>query len=336
MNEEIKNEILRLKEKGLTSICVEGELEHIAELTVEINKLKKLKNAVILAHVYQRPEVILGISDLVGDSFKLSRDCSGIKADIILFCGVNFMAQTAKILNPDRRVFVPSPDAGCSLSDSIKKEDVIALRKKYPDAPVVTYINTEAEVKAYSDVIVTSSNAEKILSNLYKKNKRIIFIPDKFMGRNIAMNLNKRIGDEMILWDGSCIVHENFDVSVIKEYRKKYPNMMVMAHSECPLEIIENVDFMGSTSDMLEQIKNTSAESYMLVTECGLGELATTMFPNKKFIAMCRLCPYMKMTSLENVLETLKNLPPDNEIILSKDLIERSRKSIDMMFELAN
>jgi quinolinate synthase len=335
MNEEVKNEIIRLKEKGLTNICVEGELEQIAELTVEINRLKKLKNAVILAHVYQRPEVILGISDLVGDSFKLSRDCSGIKADIILFCGVNFMAQTAKILNPDRRVFVPSPDAGCSLSDSIKKEDVIALRKKYPDAPVVTYINTEAEVKAYSDVIVTSSNAEKILSNLYKKNKRIIFIPDKFMGRNIARSLNKRIGDEMILWDGSCIVHEKFDVSVIKEYRKKYPNMMVMAHSECPSEIIENVDFMGSTSDMLAQIKNTSAGSYMLVTECGLGELATTTFPDKKFIAMCRLCPYMKMTSLENVLETLKNLPSNNEVILSKDLIERSRKSIDMMFELA-
>jgi quinolinate synthase len=245
------------------------------------------------------------------------------------------MAQTAKILNPMKRIFVPSVDAGCSLSDSIKKEDVINLRKEYPDAPVVTYINTEAEVKAYSDVVVTSSNAEKILKNLYKNNRRIIFIPDKFMGSNIAARLNKKVGDELILWNGSCIVHEKFDASVIKEYRKKYPNMMVLAHSECPSEIIENVDFMGSTADMLEQIKNTNAENYMLVTECGLGELAMTMFPHKKFIAMCRLCPYMKMTSLENILDTLKNLPAENEVILSADLIEKSKKSIDMMFELA-
>jgi len=331
---EIENEIIRLKQKGLGLLC-SGDLKTIAELTLSINKLKKEKNAVIAAHVYQKSEIILGVSDFVGDSYKLAKECSKVNSEIIIFAGVKFMAETAKILNYDKRVFIPSIEAGCTLSDSITKKDVLELREKYPDSPVVTYINTTADVKSVSDVVVTSSNAEKILRKLFEKYKRIIFIPDQFMGKNLAKKLGKEVGKDIILWNGSCVVHENFDSEIIKEYRKKYPNMMVLAHSECPSKIIENSDFMGSTSDMIEQIRNTNASYYMLVTECGLGELAFSMFPDKKFIAMCRLCPYMKMITLENILDTLKNLPPDKEIILEKEIVIKARKAIENMFELA-
>ncbi len=335
MNADIGNEILRLKEKGLSKLCVEESLEKIAALTLEINKLKKEKKAVIAAHVYQRPEIILGTADFVGDSYKLAKDCVGVDAEIIVFCGVNFMAETAKILNPQKRVFIPQKDAGCSLSDSIKAEDVRNLKKNYPSAPVVTYINTSADVKAESDVIVTSSNAEKILRKIFEKNKQVIFIPDKYMGKNLADKLNKKIGTDIILWDGSCIVHEKFDPEIISDYRKKYPDMMVMAHSECPSEIIKKVDFMGSTSDMLKQIENTNASHYMLITECGLGELAAVKYPNKKFIAMCRLCPYMKMITLENIKDTLLNLKSENEIFVEESVASKAKKSIEKMFEFA-
>ncbi|MEF3280551.1 MAG: quinolinate synthase NadA [Elusimicrobiota bacterium] len=335
MNKEIEKEILRLKEKGLTRICVESEITKIAELTFEINKLKKEKKAVIAAHVYQRPEVIIGVSDFHGDSFKLAKDCVNVDAEIIIFCGVSFMAQTAKILNPKKRVFIPDTGAGCSLSESITVDDVKRLKKEYPEVPVVTYINTNADVKAESDVVVTSSNAKKILEKLYEKHQRIIFIPDKFMGANLAKELGKEAGRDLILWNGSCIVHEKFNPDIIKEYRKKYPNMMVMAHSECPSDIIKHVDFMGSTSQMIEQLRLTDAQAYMLITECGLGELATTMFPEKKFIAMCRLCPYMKMITLENILFTLKNLPKDREIFVDEKIAEKAKASLYKMFEFS-
>lgn len=334
MEQNLELEIKRLKEKGLSRLCVEKDLKDIARLTLEINNLKKNKNAVIPVHFYQRPEIVLGIGDFVGDSYKLAKDCSNIDADIIIFCGVKFMAETAKILNPDKRVFIPKMDAGCSLSDAIRPDDILELKRKYPDAPVVTYINTSAEVKAVSDVIVTSSSALEILKKLFKKYRRVIFVPDRYMGKNLADMLGKKIGIDLILWDGSCIVHENFNPEIIKKYRKKYPSMFVMAHSECPSEIVKEVDFVGSTSDMLKMIENTNASHYMLVTECGLGEIAITRFPEKKFIAMCRLCPYMKMITLEDVVDTLRNLPMEKEIILNQEIITKARKSIDEMFNL--
>lgn len=330
---DLKQEIIRLKEKGLSRLCVDENIEKIADLTLKINRLKKEKNAVICAHVYQRPEIILGVADFVGDSFKLSKDVSNVNADIIIFCGVNFMAQTAKILNPDKKVYIPAPEAGCSLSDSITAEDVIKLKKKYPGAPVVTYINTNVDVKAESDVIVTSSNAEKILKKLYETHRQIIFLPDKYMGKNLADKLGKKIGEEIILWNGACIVHEKFNPDTISYYRSKYPGLVVMAHSECPSDIIKHVDFMGSTSNMLEYVKSTNASYYMLITECGLGELAVSMFPDKKFIAMCRLCPYMKMITLESVLQTLENPLKEQEIVIPLELAERAKKSIYAMFD---
>lgn len=333
---EIEKEILRLNEKGLGRMCGEKDIRYIARLTYFINKIKKEKRAVIAAHLYQRPEIVLGVADTVGDSYKLAKDSSNFDADIIIFCGVRFMAETAKILNPSKRVFIPSIDAGCSLSDSITADDVRKLKRENPGVKVVSYINTSAEVKAESDVIVTSSSAEKILKKIFEKEKKVIFIPDKYMASNLADKIGKEIGKDIIVWDGSCIVHEKFDIEIIKEYRKRYPSMIVMAHSECPSEIVREVDFMGSTTDMIKYIETTNASHYMLVTECGLGELAAMRFPDKNFIAMCRLCPYMKMITLENIAETLEKLPSEREIHLEDDIIIKAKRSIDAMFELSH
>lgn len=334
MEKELELEIKRLKEKGLSRLCVERDLVDIARLTLEINKLKKEKKAVIPVHFYQRPEIVLGVGDFVGDSYKLAKDCVELDADVIVFCGVRFMAETAKILNPKKRVFVPHTDAGCSLSDSIKPQDVLSLKNSYPDIPVVSYINTSAEVKAVSDVVVTSSTALTILKKLFEKYERLIFVPDKYMGKNLADMLGKDVGKDLILWDGSCIVHENFNPEIVKYYRKKYPSMLALAHSECPSKIVKEVDFVGSTSDMLKIIETTNASHYMLITECGLGEIAMTKFPEKNFIAMCRLCPYMKMITLEDILATLRYLPKEKEICLEENLIQKAKISIERMFDL--
>lgn len=329
-------EISRLISKGLSSVCSRKAMPDIAALTLKINNLKKEKNAIICAHVYQRPEITLGVADFVGDSYKLAKDAINVNADKIIFCGVHFMAETAKILNPSKKVYLPSLDAGCSLSESISALDIRKLRKLHPGAPVVLYINTEARAKAESDVIVTSANAEKILTKLFEKNKKVIFLPDKYMGANLAKKLAKRPGKEIILWDGSCKVHEKFDVSMIKEQKKNFPGLVVMAHSECPSEIIKAVDFMGGTGDMMRYIENTNAQAYMLITECSMGELAVTKFPDKRFIALCRLCPYMKTITLEKILETLENLPKEKEIVVDEKIAHRARLAIEKMFEMGN
>ncbi|MBI4655123.1 MAG: quinolinate synthase NadA [Elusimicrobia bacterium] len=331
---ELNEEIKRLYSIGLQTKCAGRSLEDIAGLTARINKLKKEKNAVICAHVYQIPEIICGIGDIIGDSYRLAAESRNTNAETIIFCGVHFMAETAKILNPEKKVYIPSLKAGCSLSEGITAEDVIKLKAAHPGAPVATYINTSAGVKAESDVIVTSANAEKILRKLYEKHEKIIFVPDKFMGLNLAKSLGKTPGKDLILWNGSCIVHEHFDSKLIKTYRKNYPGIVALAHSECPSEVINAVDFMGGTGDMLKYIQNTNASAYLLITECGLGELARIKFPDKNFIAMCRLCPYMKSITLENVLATLENPMPEQEINVPADIADKARRALDKMFEL--
>ncbi len=330
LNEEIK----RLTALGLHRRCVEGDIARVAGLTLGINTLKKAKNAVICAHVYQTPDIILGIGDLVGDSYKLADDCRKTAADIIVFCGVNFMAETAKILNPSKKVYVPSKNAGCSLSEAITGEDVRKLKAEHPGLPVVTYINTSAEVKAESDCIVTSANAEKILRKMYEKHEKVIFIPDRFMGANLAKVLGKTPGKDIILWHGTCIVHEHLNPELIKIYRQRYPGLVALAHAECPSDLIAAVDFMGGTGDMMRYVENTNASAYLLVTECGFGELAKLRFPEKNFIAMCRLCPYMKSITLESVLALLKDPNPE-EVTVPADIAVRAKRSIDKMFELA-
>ncbi len=319
---------------GLHLRCAEGGLAETAALTLEINRLKKERRAVICAHVYQTPDITLGIGDLVGDSYKLADGCRKTGADTIVFCGVNFMAETAKILNPSKKVYVPSAKAGCSLSEAINAADVIKLRSAYPGLPVITYINTSAEVKAESDCIVTSANAEKVLRRMYEKHDKVIFIPDRYMGANLAAALGKTPGRDIILWNGACVVHEKFDASLIKIYRKKYPGLAVLAHAECPPELIAEVDFMGGTGDMMRYIENTGAAAYLLVTECGFGELAKLRFPQKNFIAMCRLCPYMKSVTLGSVLALLKD-PSPAEVMVPPAIAGRAKKAIEKMFELA-
>ncbi|MDD5209076.1 MAG: quinolinate synthase NadA [Elusimicrobiales bacterium] len=330
LNEEIK----RLTALGLHRRCVEGDIARVAGLTLEINTLKKKKNAVICAHVYQTPDIILGIGDLVGDSYKLADDCRKTAADIIVFCGVHFMAETAKILNPSKKVYVPSRNAGCSLSEAITGADVRKLKAEHPGLPVVTYINTSAEVKAESDCIVTSANAEKILRKMYEKHDKVIFIPDRFMGANLAKVLGKTPGRDIILWHGTCIVHEHLNPDLIKIYRQRYPGLVALAHAECPSDLIAAVDFMGGTGDMMRYVENTNAAAYLLVTECGFGELAKLKFPQKNFIAMCRLCPYMKSITLESVLALLKDPNPE-EVTVPAEIAARAKRSIDKMFELA-
>ena len=334
MDAALTDEINRLTALGLHRRCVEGDLARVAGLTLEINRLKKEKNAVICAHVYQTPDIILGIGDLVGDSYKLADDCRKTAAERIIFCGVHFMAETAKILNPSRKVCVPSKKAGCSLSEAVTAADVRKLKAEHPGVPVVTYINTSAEVKAESDCIVTSANAEKILRRMYERHEKVIFIPDRFMGANLAKALGKTPGKDILLWNGVCIVHEKFSPAHIKIYRQRYPGLVALAHAECPSELIAAVDFMGGTGDMMRYVENTDAPAYLLVTECGFGELAKLKFPQKNFIAMCRLCPYMKSITLESVLALLKDPAPE-EVTVPAEIAARAKKAIDRMFELA-
>jgi len=335
MDAALEEEIKRLVSLGLHRRCVEGDLARTAALTLEINRLKKERNAVVCAHVYQTPDIILGVGDLTGDSYKLADDCRRTSADLIVFCGVHFMAETAKILNPSRKVCVPSKNAGCSLSEAITAADVRKLKADHPGLPVVTYINTSAEVKAESDCIVTSANAEKILKRMYEEHKALIFVPDRFMGANLAKTLGKTPDKEIILWNGTCIVHERFSPELVQVYRNKYPGLAVLAHAECPEAFIKAVDFMGGTGDMMRYVENTNAAAYLLVTECGFGELAKLRFPEKNFIAMCRLCPYMKSITLGSVLALLKETASAREVTVPAVIAARARKAIDKMFELA-
>ena len=334
MDQALSDEIKRLTSLGLHRRCVEGAIEKVAALTLEINRLKKERGAVICAHVYQTPDIILGIGDLVGDSYKLADDCRKTSAGAIVFCGVHFMAETAKILNPAKKVYVPSRNAGCSLSEGITAADVRKLKAEHPGLPVVTYINTSADVKAESDCIVTSANAEKILRRMYERHDKVIFVPDRFMGVNLAKALGKTPGRDIILWNASCVVHERFKPELVDVYRRKYPGLVALAHAECPSELIKAVDFMGGTGDMMRYVEGTNASAYLLVTECGFGELAKLRFPEKNFIAMCRLCPYMKSITLGSVLKLLKDPAPE-EVTVPADIAARARVAIDRMFELA-
>ncbi len=333
--EQLWAEMDRL-EKGLAGLGYsEAELERAARLTFAINAFKKPTGTVIPAHVYQRAEILAGIADFTGDSYRLSKLCAETDAKRIVFCGVRFMAETAKILNPSKEVLLPAQEAGCSLAEAIRAEDVRALKAEHPGVPVVTYINTMADVKAESDVIVTSANAERILRRLYKDHPRIIFLPDEWMGLNLARALNKKLGDELIIWNGKCIVHENFNAEAVAEYRRRYPGLQVLAHTECSPSLVKTVDFAGGTGDMLRFVQSTPAPAYMLVTECGLGDLARSQFPDKTFIPMCRLCPYMKAVDLSRVLKVMTDPGPGDRIELDESLRLRALRSIGRMFELA-
>jgi len=339
-NDPIEAEALRLLRSLIHVECSNGRkwnidtCREIAPLTLEINQLKKEKNAVILAHSYVEPEVVYGVGDFKGDSYFLAEKAKQAKADVIVFAGVVFMAETAKILSPEALVVVPDRDSGCSLADSINGEDVRKMKALYPDAAVVCYINCTAEVKAESDVCVTSSNVYDIVAGLPEK--RILFVPDRLMADNIRIELAIRgVKKEIISSDGTCMVHEEFTTEQISEARRTFPGLKIVAHPECTSEVAELVDFLGSTGEMMKYVKSTDAPYYLMLTECGLVSRLAVEDPEKNFIGGCRLCPYMKMNTLEKIRDALANPQAGQVITLEDDLSKRAARCIERMFELA-
>jgi quinolinate synthase len=305
----------------------------IAPLTLEINRLKKEKDAVILTHSYVEPEIIYGVGDFKGDSYYLSLMAKQAKAKIIVFAGVVFMAETAKILSPEATVIVPDRGSGCSLADSIDGDGVRKLKALYPDATVVCYINSTADVKAESDVCVTSGNVYPIVANLPAR--RILFVPDRLMADNVRTEL-KRLGvdKEIISSDGTCMVHDQFTPAQIAEARAQFPGLKVVAHPECTEEVAALADYVGSTGGMMKYVKTTPAPYFLMLTECGLVGRLEVESPEKTFIGGCRLCPYMKLNSLEKIRDALLAPRPDQIVTLEEGLRLRAARCIERMFEL--
>lgn len=305
----------------------------IAPLTLEINRLKREKNAVILAHSYVEPEIIYGVADFKGDSYHLSLQARDAHADIIVFAGVVFMAESAKILSPQATVVVPDRHAGCSLADSLTGAQLRELKALYPDAAVVCYINSTAEVKAESDVCVTSVNVYDIIAALPER--RVLFVPDRLMGDNVRAELARRgIAKQVVTSDGTCIVHDAFDERAVADARARFPGLKVVAHPECQPEVAVAADFVGSTGEMMRYVKQTSAPYFLMLTECGLVGRLQVEDPEKRFIGGCRLCPYMKLNSLENVRAALLDPKPDQIVHLDEGVRVRALRSLERMFEL--
>ena len=292
----------------------------------EINKLKKKKNAIILAHNYQTPEIYHGISDFSADSLALAVKAAETKADIIIMCGVHFMAETAKLMNPKKKVLLPDMRAGCSLSSSVTGDDVRKLKKKYPGVPVVSYVNTSAEVKAETDVCCTSANAVKIVNSLGVN--KVIFLPDDYLAKYVASQTDV----EIISWKGTCEVHEKFNDEEINEIRKNNPDIKIIAHPECPPDVIKASDFAGSTSGMIKYVKDNQPKKVMMVTECSMSDNIQIDNPNVEFIRPCNLCPHMKRITLPKILDCLKN--ESNEILISNETIEKAKKSVERMAKI--
>ena len=302
------------------------EWPSFAPYIYEINKLKKQKNAIILAHNYQTPEIYHGISDFSADSLALAIEAAKTKADIIVMCGVHFMAETAKLMSPSKKVLLPDMRAGCSLSSSITGKDVRELKKKYSGVPVVSYVNTSADVKSETDVCCTSANAVKIVNSLGVK--RVIFLPDDYLAKYVASQTDV----EIISWKGTCEVHEQFNDEEINQIRKENPGIKVIAHPECPPDVIKASDFTGSTSGMIKYVKDNQPEKVMMVTECSMSDNVQVDNPNVKFIRPCNLCPHMKRITLPKILDCLKN--ETNEILLDDKTIKAARKSVIRMTEI--
>ena len=305
----------------------------IAPLTLEINRLKKEKDAVILTHSYVEPEIIYGVGDYKGDSYYLSLMAKQAKAKIIVFAGVVFMAETAKILSPDATVVVPDRGSGCSLADSIDGDGVRKLKALHPDATVVCYINSTADVKAESDVCVTSGNVYAIVEQLPAR--RILFVPDRLMADNVRRELRARgVDKEIISSDGTCLVHDQFTPAQIAAARAQFPGLKVVAHPECTEEVAALADYVGSTGGMMKYVKTTPAPYFLLLTECGLVGRLEVESPEKHFIGGCRLCPHMKLNSLAKVRDALLAPRPDQIVTLDEGLRLRAARCIGRMFEL--
>lgn len=303
----------------------------LAPYIYEINRLKKEKNAVILAHNYMTPDIFHGVGDITGDSLKLAQEAAKSEADIIVQCGVHFMAETSKILCPEKKILIPDMQAGCSLAESITGEDVKALKKKYPGIPVVTYVNTSADVKAESDVCCTSSNAVKIINELGKQgHDTVIMAPDQYLAKNVANETDVKI----IIWEGSCMVHERFSPQDVQAMRNQHgKDVTVLAHPECPEDVVAAADYSGSTAQIDVFIKENQPKKALLLTECSMSDNLRKANPNVEMVGTCQMCPHMKRISLPKILHSLQTETP--EVFVDPDIATRALIPIERMLELS-
>ncbi len=338
-------------QKALAGVVPDVELHIKAELAYEINRLKVEKNAVILGHNYMEPALFKSVPDIVGDSLYLSRMAAQTDKDIIVFCGVEFMAETAKLLNPEKMVLIPSDKAGCSLAESITAEDVRQLKARYPGVPVVTYVNTYADVKAESDICCTSGNAVEVVNSF--DSDTIIFLPDEYLAKNVAHETGKRIiiptrmsnveleavnggdngGFDMVGWHGRCEVHEQFTVEDIQNVRAQFPEVAILAHPECSPEVVAASDFSGSTTGLIKFVEETDKPQYLLLTECSMGDNVAAANPDKEMLRLCMVrCPHMNQITLEDTLESLSE--EQYQISIPEDIRERAARAVERMIEI--
>ncbi|MBA43282.1 MAG: quinolinate synthase [Magnetococcales bacterium] len=306
------------------TVIPDFEWPAIAPYVAEINRLKKEKNAVILAHNYMTPDIFHTVADYVGDSLGLARMATETDADVIIQCGVHFMAETSKLLNPSKTVIVPDMEAGCSLASSITAADVRALREAHPGVPIVTYVNTSAEVKAECDICCTSGNAVEIIESL--ESDTVLCIPDQYLANWISKQTSKKI----LTWAGSCEVHERFTGEELRKYREQYKgDITIIAHPECPPDVIEEADFCGSTAGMINYAKDKRPKRILMVTECSMSDNVAAEVHDVEFIRPCNLCPHMKRITLPKILESLRTLGP--EVTVDPEVADRARLAVEAM-----
>ncbi len=311
----------------LVDVIPEIEIAVATPIIEEIEALKRTRNAVVLAHNYMTPDIFHGAADLRGDSLALARMAAETDADVIVMAGVHFMAETAKIVSPDKTVLIPDLRAGCSLAESITAADIALLRQRYPEAAVVTYVNTSAEVKAASDITCTSGNAVKIVESL--GNDQIIFLPDQYLGRWVASQTDK----EIILWEGSCEVHERFTGTELRDYRSLNPGIQIIAHPECPPDVLAEADFVGSTANMINWVTTEQPDKVVMVTECSMADNVAKDAPGTEFVRPCNLCPHMKRITLEGIRDSLADMK--YEVDVPADVITGARLAVERMLAVS-
>jgi quinolinate synthase len=323
---EIARETSGLYRK-IAHVVPEIEWPTFAPTIAAINQLKRKRNAVILGHNYMTPEIFHCVSDFVGDSLALAREAARTDAKIIVQAGVHFMAETSKILCPDKMVLIPDPKAGCSLAASITGADVRLLKQKYPGLPIVTYVNTSADVKAESDVCCTSSNAVAVVEEIAREFgvDTVIMIPDKYLAQNVA----KLTGVKVITWEGACEVHERFTASEIRDYRQANPGIVVLSHPECPPEVVAESDFSGSTSAMIDYVGKHRPARVVMVTECSMSDNVAAEYPDVEFVRPCNLCPHMKRITLDKILHSLETLT--TQVLVDRAVAANAKVAIDRM-----
>jgi quinolinate synthase len=324
-NESVARETAHLYER-IKGVVPAVEWPFFAPYVKAINALKRERNAVILAHNYQTPEIYNCVADVVGDSLQLAREATKADADVIVQCGVHFMAETAKILNPDKVVLIPDVKAGCSLAEAITAADVRLLRARFPGVPVVTYVNTSAEVKAESDICCTSSNAVEVVESLGAE--RVIFLPDEYLAKYVASQTDVKI----IAWKGHCEVHERFTADELRGYRDTDPGLMIIAHPECPPDVIEEADFTGSTAKMIDWVRERKPRRVVMVTECSMADNVQAELPDVEFVKPCNLCPHMKRITLPKILDSLVYLK--EEVTVDPTVAAKARRAVERMVHL--